>query len=350
MLKGANHIIRNDRPLSEGLEMLNRLGADLTLFVVNEKEQLIGTVTDGDVRRGLIQGYQTTDNICRFMREEFTAIKVSDYKISAVKSAKEKLLDILPVLDNEGRIYKLINFSDYYSYLPVDALIMAGGEGLRLRPFTENIPKPLLKIGGKPILEHVIDWMIRFGIENIQISVNYLGNMIGDYFGDGKSKGISISYVEEKTKMGTIGAVSIAREFINGYVLIMNSDLLTNIDFEDFFNEFQSADADMSVATIPYSVTIPYAVLDTKEGLVKGLKEKPSITYQSNAGIYLIKREHLSRVPKESFYNATDLMEEMIDSGLKVVYYPILDYWLDIGKPDDFSKAETDIKHIKFER
>lgn len=350
MLNWENHIIRDDQPLSEGLEMLNRLGADLTLFVINEKKQLIGTVTDGDVRRGLIQGLQTSDNICRFMREEFTAINSFNYKVSAVISAKERLLDILPVLDNEGRVCKLINFSDYYSYLPVDALIMAGGEGVRLRPFTEHTPKPLLKIGEKPILEHVIDWMVRFGIENIQISVNYLGNMIADYFGDGRSKGISISYIEEKTKMGTIGAVSMAQQFINDYVLIMNSDLLTNIDFEDFFNEFQSADADMSVATIPYNVTIPYAVLDTTDGRVKGLKEKPSITYQSNAGIYLIKKKHLLRVPGESFYNATDLMEEMINSGLKVVYYPILDYWLDIGKLDDFKKAENDIKHIKFDR
>jgi NDP-sugar pyrophosphorylase family protein len=330
--------------------MLNKLGADLTLFVVNEKEQLIGTVTDGDVRRGLIQGRKTSDNICSFMREEFTAITVSDYKVSSVISAKEKLLDILPVLDKEGRIYKLINFSDYYSYLPVDALIMAGGEGIRLRPFTEHTPKPMLKIGGKPILEHVIDWIVRFGIENIQISVNYLGNMIVDYLGDGSSKGISISYIEEKTKLGTIGAVSLARQFTNEYVLIMNSDLLTNIDFEDFFNEFQLTDADMSVATIPYNVTIPYAVLDTTDGQVKGLKEKPSITYQSNAGIYLIKKKHLSLVPQGSFYNATDLMEEMIGIGLKVVYYSILDYWLDIGKPDDFIKAESDIKHIKFDR
>jgi dTDP-glucose pyrophosphorylase len=350
MLDLKNHIISDGEPLSMGLEMLNKLGADLTLFVVNENEQLIGTVTDGDIRRGLIQGLEPRNNIKDFMRTSFSYIDSADYKVSDVINAKNRLLDILPVLDSQKRIVKLINFSDYYSYLPIDALIMAGGEGIRLRPLTEKTPKPLIMIGDKPIIEHGIDWMIRFGIQNIQISVNYLGNMIMDYLGDGVQKGASISYISETTKLGTIGAVSLAKEFKNDYVVVMNSDLLTNINFEEFFNEFQNSNADMSVASIPYNVTVPYAVLDTDQGNVTGLKEKPSITYQSSAGIYLIKKKHLNKIPANTFYNATDLIADMISEGFKVTYYPILDYWLDIGKMDDLKKAENDIKHIKFEK
>jgi NDP-sugar pyrophosphorylase family protein len=282
------------------------------------------------------------------MKDTFHCIHAHSYKVRDITRAKEIGIQMLPVVDDNKRIVKLINFSHQESCLPVDAVIMAGGEGMRLRPLTEKTPKPLLKIGTKPIIEHGIDRLIKYGVDHIQISINYLGDRIMEYFGDGSARDISIQYIEEKEKLGTIGAVALARPFLHDLILVINSDLLTNIVFEEFFNEYETKDADMSVACIPYTVNIPYAIVDTEEDLILGLKEKPTITYHSNAGIYLIRKEHLARIPRGEHFNATDLIESLISDNKKVTYYPILGYWLDIGKMDDFNKAQEDIKHIKF--
>jgi len=342
------HIIHFKQTLATALQMLNDLGEDLTLFVVNDEEQLMGTLTDGDVRRGLLGGLKIEDEVTRFMRDKFRYIHKNDYKVTDITKAKELGIQILPVVDEKKRICKLINFSTHKSYLPVDAVIMAGGEGIRLRPLTEKLPKPLLTIGDKPIMEHGVDRLIQYGVENVTVSINYLGDKLIEYFGDGSRKGISVSYVRETEKLGTIGSLSLVENISNDHILLMNSDLLTNIDLEEFFNEYESKEADMSVACIPYTVNIPYAILDTDHENVLGLKEKPNLTYHSNAGIYLIRKKHVERIPKGKFFNATDLIDNLIADNKKVTYYPILGYWLDIGKMDDFNKAQEDIKHIKF--
>lgn len=346
MLNLNKHIIGHRETLRTALEKLVELGASLTLFVINDQNQLIGTLTDGDSRRGLLNGLQISDSVEKYMRSQFFFV-TSGYSLSDLMNAKKQSIKILPVVDGDMRIIKLINFDFYHSYLPLDAFILAGGEGIRLRPLTENLPKPMLKIGSKPILEHCVDLLSRYGIENIQISVNYLGDKIIDYFQDGSSKGLNISYVKEEHKLGTLGSISLANEFKNEYVLIMNSDLLTTINLEDFFMDFECKNADLSIASIPYNVNVPYAILDIDEDRVLGLKEKPKMTYYSNAGIYLVKRKHIERIAKNTFFNATDLISEMIRDKMNVTYYPLLDYWLDIGKHEDFIKATNDIKHIK---
>jgi len=234
------------------------------------------------------------------------------------------------------------------SYLPVDAVIMAGGKGTRLRPLTKNTPKPLLKVGPKPIMEHNLDRLALYGIDDFWISVKYLGNQIEDFFGDGSKKSISLKYVWEDKPLGTIGAVSKIDDFSHDYVLLTNSDLLTNLDYEHFFLDFKKNDADLAVVTIPYQVNVPYAVLETSNGHVINFKEKPTYTYYSNGGIYLIKKTALGYLPKEGFFNATDLMEKLIEEGKKVISYPLSGYWLDIGKHEDFEKAQRDLEQIKF--
>jgi dTDP-glucose pyrophosphorylase len=346
MLDLNKHSISHRESLRTALERILELGSNLTLFVTNDQAQLVGTLTDGDSRRGLLNGLQMSDSVEKYMQNDFFYVK-SDYKLTDILNAKENSIRILPIVDKEMHIIKLISFEFYYSLLPLDAFILAGGEGIRLRPLTENLPKPMLKIGSKPILEHCIDLLSRYGIDNIQISVNYLGDKIINYFKNGSEKGINISYVKEETKLGTIGSISLAAPFIKESVLIMNADLLTTINLEDFYLDFENKNADISIASIPYSVNVPYAVLDIDNDQVLGLKEKPTITYYSNAGIYIIKKKHLKRIARNSFLNITDLITDMIDDKLKVTYYPILDYWLDIGKNEDFAKASNDIKHIR---
>ena len=226
---------------------------------------------------------------------------------------------------------------------------MAGGKGERLRPLTETVPKPMLHVGNKPIIEHNIDRLIQFGVREIYISINYLGDQIKHYFGDGSSKGISIRYVEETEPLGTIGALSLIPEFEEETIFLINSDLLTNIDLEQFYTNHHDAGANMSVASIPYRVQVPYAVLEAQEERVLGFVEKPGYNYHVSAGMYLIARDALKQwLPKKGFYNATDFMEKLIAEQGKLIHYPHTGYWLDIGKYADYIKAQEDIKYIRF--
>jgi dTDP-glucose pyrophosphorylase len=341
------HIVNVKEPIRRALQMMNELDVGLTLFVVDDAEKLIGTITDGDARRGLLKGLTIDDSVDKYMQKTFMFILKDQIDLNVIRMAKGNGIEILPMIDNNGRIHHLINFSYYHSYLPIDVVIMAGGEGIRLRPLTETVPKPLLRIGSKPIVEHVIDRLMRFGAINFQISVNYLANKIEEYFGDGGTKNVSISYIHEKDRLGTIGSLSLVDHIENESVLVINSDILTNIDYENFFLKFKNSDADLMVACIPYNISIPYAVVDIENNNIIGMREKPTLNLVTNAGIYLLKNKHISRIPKRQFYDATDLIEEMITAGLNVRYYNLLEYWLDIGKMDDYKKAQNDIMHIK---
>ncbi len=252
----------------------------------------------------------------------------------------------MPTVDAEGVIRSIINLNEIKTILPLHAIIMAGGKGERLLPLTKAIPKPMLKVGDKPIIEHNIDQLKSYGIQHYHIGVNYLGHVISDYFKDGSHKGINIQYVIEDKPMGTLGCVSMVSEFREEDLLIMNSDLLTNIDFADFYKEFKDQDADMAVATIPYHIDLPYAIMELNGAKVTAFKEKPRYTYFANAGIYLIKKSFAGLIPKDTFYNATDLMSLLIEREKKLINYPIIGYWLDIGKPEDFARAQKDILHL----
>ncbi|SFG32996.1 nucleotidyltransferase family protein [Pontibacter chinhatensis] len=348
MISFRKHIIETKSPIKIALAQLNELAADAILFVVDEKDKLIGSLTDGDVRRGFLKGLTLDDTVDNFIQLNPKFLQRGTYTIDEVISYRNYDYKIIPVLCKEGKIVNVVNFRFLKSYLPVDGVLMAGGRGERLRPLTDSTPKPLLKIGNKPIIEHNIDRLRNFGIDDIWITVRYLGKQLQDYFHDGSSKHINVKYVWEDKPLGTLGALSKIQDFQHDYILISNSDLLTNLDYEDFFLDFIKNDAALSVVTIPYTVDVPYAVLETENNIIKSFKEKPTYTYYSNGGIYLVKKEILQYIPNNSFFNATDLMEVLIEKGHKVNSYPLRGYWLDIGKHEDFKKAQADIHHIKF--
>lgn len=342
------HLLPTQSTIREALIKLQDLAKDAILFVVDKDDKLLGSLTDGDIRRGLINGVEVSGLVNKIIQPNPKFIRKGEKNLEKIIEYREGNYRILPVLDNENTVVNVINFRLIRSYLPVDAVIMAGGKGTRLRPLTEHTPKPLLKVGDKPIMEHNLDRLALYGIDDFWISVKYLGEQIEDYFGDGSNKSINLRYVWEDKPLGTIGAVSKINDFKHDYVLLTNSDLLTNLDYEHFFLDFKKTDADLAVVTIPYQVNIPYAVLETSNGHVVNFKEKPTYTYYSNGGIYLIKKSALSYLPKEDFFNATDLMEKLIEVGKKVVSYPLSGYWLDVGKHEDFEKAQRDLQQIKF--
>lgn len=343
------YIFRDNHTIKEALIQLDALAADAILFIVNDQNQLIGSLTDGDIRRVLISDAQTSDSVVKAMNSNTKYIFKGESALDKLREFRNKKIDKIPVLDPATReIVNVIDFQLFRSYLPIDAVIMAGGKGQRLMPLTKDTPKPLLKVGETPIIERNINRLAIYGIDDITISVKYLGQQLVDYFGDGKSKGITINYITENEPLGTIGAVSSIEHFNNDYILVMNSDLLTNIDFEEFFLDFVESGADLSILSIPYTVDIPYAVLESEDKRILGLKEKPRYTYYSNGGIYLMKREVIDRIPKGAFFNATDLVEDLIDNNKYVRQFPLIGYWLDIGNHDDFKKAQIDVEHIKF--
>ena len=343
-----DHLINKGSSVKQALEFLNKLSPDPILFVVDQDDKLIGSLTDGDIRRGLLKNFTLSSQIDEIIQPNPRFIRKGENDIQKIISYREALFRILPVVDEKMQVVNIVNFRTIKSYLPIDAVIMAGGRGQRLQPLTDTIPKPLLKVGGKPIMEYNIDRLASYGIDDFWVSVNYLGEQIQQYFGNGYSKSIKIDYVWESEALGTIGAVSKVSNFEHDYVLVTNSDLLTNVDYENFFLDFIKNGADFAVLTIPYKVNIPYAVLETIDGKIKSLKEKPTYTYYSNGGVYLMKREMLQHIPQNTYFNSTDLMESLIIQKFKVISYPFSGYWLDVGKHEDFEKAQTDILNLNF--
>lgn len=344
----TKHIIVESALIKDALLKLNSLALDSILFIVNKSNKLIGSLTDGDVRRGLLNGFKIEDRVTEIMNGNPKFIFLNKRNIDEIIKLRESNFKIIPILNENDEIINILNFRKKRSYLPVDTVIMAGGKGSRLMPLTKDTPKPLIKVGDKPIIEHNIDKLSFFGIENYWISLNYLADQVVEYFSNGEGKNIKISYVFEDSPLGTIGAVSKINKFKHNNILVTNSDILTNLDYEKFFLDFIKEDADFSVVTIPYNVEIPYAVIETNGKKITDFKEKPTYTYYSNAGIYLMKKSVLKHIPKDSFYNSTDLMSELIKLNKKVITHSFSGYWLDIGKHNDLEKAQLDIQKKEF--
>ena len=343
-----NHYISKEKTLIEALTTINGLVPDpLVLFVVDENNRMVGTLTDGDSRRALIAGASVNDKIEKVMHRNFNYMRVEEIgDVKEIKHQKEMKMKLVPVLDAEMHIVDIINLEKYSTRLPIDAVLMAGGKGERLRPLTEKTPKPLLPVGGKAIIDHNIDRLIANGVKHINVTVNYLGEQLEEHFAEPSGE-VKVQTVREPKYLGTIGSIRFVKEFYNDTVLVMNSDLFTNINYEDFFLHFKEHDAEMSVAAVPYTVSVPYGIFDLEGRNIQGLIEKPTYNYYANAGIYLIKRHALDEIPDDTFFNATDLIEKLISEGKKVIRFPLNGTWIDIGNPQEYQKANELVKHLK---
>ena len=314
--------------------------------MVDDEQHMVGTLTDGDSRRALIAGASVNDKVETVMHRNFNFMTIDNITdVNEIKHQKELKMKLIPVLDADRHIVDIIDLDRYKTRLPIDAVLMAGGKGERLRPLTEKTPKPLLPVGDKAIIDHNIDRLISYGIQHINVTVNYLKEQIEEHFKEPRN-GVKVQTVREPKYLGTIGSVKFVDSFYNDTVLVMNSDLFTNIDYEDFFLHFQEHNAEMSVAAVPYNVSIPYGLLDLDGRNIHGLIEKPKYNYYANAGIYLIKRRALGEIPEGEFFNATDLIEKLVAKGNRVIRYPLNGTWIDIGNPQEYQKAQDFVKHL----
>jgi dTDP-glucose pyrophosphorylase len=347
MIEYNNHLISESVSILEALKHINSVSPEpLVLFVVDSENHMVGTLTDGDVRRALISGSKVEDSIGHVMHRNFNFIRKSENDmVLDLHHQRELKMKLVPILDIRNHIVEIINLEKYRTKLPVDAVMMAGGKGVRLRPLTEHTPKPLLEVGGKAIIDHNVDRLIEFGFQHINVTVNYLADQLEEHFAQ-PHNGIFVKTFRESDFFGTIGGIKIVDTFYNDTILVMNSDLFTNIDYEDFYLHFRKHDADISVAAVPYTVNVPYGIFDLEGRIVKGILEKPVYNYFANAGIYLLKRSVLDEIPQGRFFNATDLIDKLIAKKKKVIRFPIAGYWIDIGSPAEYQKAKDLVGHI----
>lgn len=342
----SNNFIRQNLNIINAMKKIGDVPESLTLFVIDDNEKLVGTLTDGDIRRGFINGLTLNNKVSDFMFTQFTSV-YENFSVEEFKKARDLGIRLLPVINTLGKVERIIDVKKQKSNLPLEALIMAGGRGQRLQPLTNKTPKPMLMLGKKPIIEHNIDRLIAYGIRKIYISVRYLGEQIVDYFGDGTAKGISIEYIWEDNPLGTAGAISKLKEVNTEYLLLMNSDLFTDADFEDLYLNTINNKAELGVASVSYSLKIPYGIFTEKDKQVTGLKEKPTFTNYANSGIYILHKMLFELIPKNTFYNITDLMSLLIEQKRTIIHNPIIGYWIDIGQHQDYENAQEIAKHLK---
>ncbi len=339
------HLINHDATILEALEKLNALsGSAMTLFVTGVNGIMTGTLTDGDIRRGLLGGASPQSPVSDVMNCNFCALHNDKIDLYDLRRFREKGVRLIPCLDYSGRVVDFIDTAVTRTRIPASAIIMAGGRGERLRPLTLTTPKPLLDVGGKPIIDHNVEALAAVGIKNIFVTTNYLADKLEEHFSK-PIDGVEIKCVREPQFLGTIGSAALVDLPDRGCTIVMNSDLLTDISFEDMYLTHIATGADITVAAIPYNVAVPYAILEIDGDCVTGLSEKPSYAYYANAGIYVVNNRLLRSLAPNVRTDATELIELTISAGNKVGYFPITGTWIDIGSPSDFARAREIMRH-----
>jgi dTDP-glucose pyrophosphorylase len=314
--------------------------------VVDEKFHLIGTLTDGDVRRCLLDGGTLETPVSKAMNKSPRSARDGCSDGHLLKLMKNGNVLSVPIVDGEGCFKRLVHLMEL---APEEdngdasglsfAVIMAGGEGTRLRTITENIPKPMVDICGSPLLERQIHTLAKTGISKVYISVNYLSHVIEDHFGNGERFGLEINYLRENKKLGTGGALSLLPERPDRPIVVMNGDILTTSDFGCLHSFHESHGAKVTVAAVEYHIHIPFGVIRAEGPYVQALAEKPSQRFLCNAGMYIVSPEALDLIPSDMFFNMTDLIEKCLESNFPVSVFPVHEYWSDIGTPADLEKA-----------
>ncbi|MFC2036468.1 nucleotidyltransferase family protein [Chloroflexota bacterium] len=350
-------LLHPDATVRDAIAALER-GALGIALIVDRDSRLLGTVTDGDVRRAILRNVSLEAEVGELLvRPEGSAYAkpitarhgTPDDEILALMHIKS--VHQIPLVDAEGQVLGLVTMADLTRRrdLGIPAVVMVGGFGTRLHPLTETTPKPLLQIGGKPILERIIEGLCRHGICNIWLATHYQAEQIRAYFGDGSQWGTQIRYIHEETPSGTAGALSLLPERFSTPFLLMNGDLLTRLNYRTLYQYHADVGAVMTVCVKEQGFHLPYGVVEIANGMVQDLSEKPTNRFFVNAGIYVLTPQLLDSIPKNCRYNVTDLVQQLVSEGRKVASFPIQEYWLDIGQMPDYEQAQEDAKNGRLE-
>ena len=340
-----------DSSIRTAMQCVDRGSCGIAL-VVDKERHLLGTITDGDVRRAVLAGTDLespigvilVNKISTQYPKPVTATPETDRK-ALIALMHEYVLRQIPVLDKDGKVVELVMLDDLIPTkdLPLQAVIMAGGLGTRLRPLTADMPKPMLPVGGKPLMELVIEQLRQVGIRRVNITTHYKPEKISDHFGDGSSFGVELNYVNEDKPLGTGGALGLI-EAPTEPMLVINGDILTKVDFRAMLAYHQEHQAVMTVAVKQYDIEVPYGVIECEGARVCSLKEKPQMHFLVNAGVYLLEPKVYAYIPNGEHFNMTDLIQRLLAADLIVASFPVIEYWLDIGQLADYEQAQDDMQ------
>jgi dTDP-glucose pyrophosphorylase len=342
-----NILLKPTATLKEALKVIDS-GAMQIALVLDDKEHLVGTLTDGDIRRGLLDDFSLEDNIESLIFKAPTVCSVEDTKEKILEVAIAKKLHQIPIVDKNG---KLVGIEWVDELLKQETksnrvVLMVGGLGTRLRPLTDHTPKPMLKVGNKPILETIILNFKKYGFINIVLCVSYKSEIIEEYFKDGREFGVNIEYIHENKRMGTAGALSLVKEKLSEPFFVMNGDLLTNINFENMMQYHLSNNAVATMGVREYDFQVPYGVVNVDGVDILSIEEKPVHNFFVSGGVYSLSPDVLKYIPEDEFYDMPTLFEKLIEEKEKSISFPIHEYWLDIGRIEEFEKANNEFHEV----
>lgn len=340
-------IVKPSDSIFRTLKVIDRSALQIAL-VVDEKERLLGTVTDGDVRRGILRGLDLDSAVAKIMNKNFSSCYVEDARDKVLAIMSNKSLHQLPVIDHNGCLVGIHTIDSLMASKTRDNIVflMAGGLGSRLKPLTANCPKPLLKVGGKPILESIIESFIEQGFKKFYISINYKGEMIEEYFGNGSDWGIQIDYIREDKRLGTAGSLRLLPETNTQPIIVMNGDILTKVDFRNLLDFHLNHEADATLCIREYQLEVPYGVVSIERNRFKGIEEKPKERFPINAGLYVLNPELIDYIPDNTYFDMPELFTILARENREVVVYPIREYWMDIGHMDDYERANGEYQEV----
>ena len=344
----SNICIQADASLIEALEVINRDVLQIAL-VIRENGNLQGTVTDGDIRRAILKGLSLTTPVDEIMNKAPVTINATSRERDALFLMQAKGIHQLPVLDDQGQVFGIYVLSDLIAarVKPNTVVIMAGGLGTRLRPLTEEVPKPMLQVGDKPILHTIIEQLKDHGLTNIVLAVNYLSDRIRNYFGTGEAFGVKIQYLQETERMGTAGALTLMPELPPEPLVVMNGDILTNLDFSQLLQFHQTEGHAVTMCVRNYEYQVPYGVVRLNEDYkVSEIVEKPRHSFLVNAGIYVLNPVTIQVIPPKSYFDMPSFLDLVAKQLEGVGCFPIRDYWIDIGENQEYQRANTEYRRV----
>jgi dTDP-glucose pyrophosphorylase len=340
-------IVKETALILEVLQIIDKSSKQIVLIVDNN-DHLIGTLTDGDIRRGFLKGLDLNSTIESIIFKTPTVAKITDTKEEILKLALSKKLHQIPIVDDDGRIVGIQEIEELIK--PKEkinkVILMVGGLGTRLRPLTENTPKPMLKVGNKPILQTIVEKFSEYGYTNIVMCVNYKSHIIQDYFGDGSNFGVNIEYIFEEQRMGTAGALSLLKNKPTEPFFVMNGDLLTNVNFEHLHDYHTANNAMGTMCVREYDFQVPYGVVNIEGSNILSIEEKPTHKFFVSAGIYMLSPNVLKYIPSNQFYDMPTLFEKLISQKQNTISFPLREYWLDIGRIEEFEKANDEYEEV----
>jgi dTDP-glucose pyrophosphorylase/predicted transcriptional regulator len=343
-VRNINNITIDEQvSILDTLKIIDQSSKRLAL-VVDTNNKLLGTISDGDIRRALLRSINLEDSIKDIYCKCPTVANINDSKESIINTCISKKLHQIPIVDNDNNLVGLEILDELLSKKSRSSkvVLMVGGLGTRLRPLTEDIPKPMLQVGDKPILQTIIERFAAYGFTNIIMCVNYKSSIIQDYFGDGTQFGLDIEYVLEEKRMGTAGALGLIKDKLTEPFFVMNGDLLTNVNFEHLYDYHLSTNAIATMCVRKYDFQVPYGIVNIDNSKVTSIEEKPIYDFFVSAGIYMLSSEVLDYIPEGEYYDMPTLFETLIENKKNTLSFPLREYWLDIGRLEDYEKANRD--------